>query len=360
MKPYSNLKVCLCVWLKIILYWFGQWLDAGKGGKQLTEQNMTEFIEIFMSRQILLLKDHCNRCLRKNSTIQFHIVLNTRPLCSIRMREWDGITDHYHFMCWINLRNYQSTFTFSIIARYWYYAISWYPSSISSYFIIHVLVTRSAKRNLNIYQAMLISKSSNESADIDTETLSVKYLACHKVVSIFNVLCQRFPKHCPINDIPQVFKNISWWRKHPRYWPFVGEFTGHRWIPLTKASDAELWCSLWSAPDPTIEQTMETPVIWDAIAPIMTSLYCHDRHSCQLASNFIDLFCNNVAVPYCLLYAVTFGTYCLKRKRLDWWCILMRITYHEHGSFFNMIMIRKRIVKVINKRINHKMPLSFA
>ena len=27
-----------------------------------------------------------------------------------------------------------------------------------------------------------------------------------------------------------------------------GEFTGHRWIPHTKASDAELWCFLWSAP----------------------------------------------------------------------------------------------------------------
>ena len=25
------------------------------------------------------------------------------------------------------------------------------------------------------------------------------------------------------------------------------EFTGHRWIPRTKASDAELWCFLWSA-----------------------------------------------------------------------------------------------------------------
>ena len=25
-------------------------------------------------------------------------------------------------------------------------------------------------------------------------------------------------------------------------------FIGHRWIPLTKASDAELWCFLWSAP----------------------------------------------------------------------------------------------------------------
>ena len=24
--------------------------------------------------------------------------------------------------------------------------------------------------------------------------------------------------------------------------PLCGEFTGHRWIPLTKAFDAELWC----------------------------------------------------------------------------------------------------------------------
>ena len=28
-----------------------------------------------------------------------------------------------------------------------------------------------------------------------------------------------------------------------------GEFTGHWWIPLTKASDTELWCFLWSAPE---------------------------------------------------------------------------------------------------------------
>ena len=30
--------------------------------------------------------------------------------------------------------------------------------------------------------------------------------------------------------------------------PLCGEFTGNRWIPLTKASDAELWCFLWSVP----------------------------------------------------------------------------------------------------------------
>ena len=27
--------------------------------------------------------------------------------------------------------------------------------------------------------------------------------------------------------------------------PLCGEFTGHWWIPLTKASDAKLWCFLW-------------------------------------------------------------------------------------------------------------------
>ena len=28
-----------------------------------------------------------------------------------------------------------------------------------------------------------------------------------------------------------------------------GEFTGSRWIPRTKASDAELWCFVWSGPE---------------------------------------------------------------------------------------------------------------
>ena len=35
--------------------------------------------------------------------------------------------------------------------------------------------------------------------------------------------------------------------------PLCGEFTGLRWIPLTKASDAELWCFLWSMPELTVK-----------------------------------------------------------------------------------------------------------
>ena len=65
----------------------------------------------------------------------------------------------------------------------------------------------------------------------------------------------------------------AWWRHQMetfrRYWPLVRKTTGHRCIPITKVSDAELCC----APEQTIEQTVETPaVIWDAIALIMTSL----------------------------------------------------------------------------------------
>ena len=31
--------------------------------------------------------------------------------------------------------------------------------------------------------------------------------------------------------------------------PLCGEFTGHRWIPMTKANDTEIWCFLWCAPE---------------------------------------------------------------------------------------------------------------
>ena len=45
----------------------------------------------------------------------------------------------------------------------------------------------------------------------------------------------------------------QWWRHEtetfPRYWPFVRGIHRSRCIPRTKASDAELWCFIWSAPE---------------------------------------------------------------------------------------------------------------
>ena len=53
------------------------------------------------------------------------------------------------------------------------------------------------------------------------------------------------------------FAHISWWRHQMEtlsaLLPFDGKSTGHRCIPLTKSSDAELWCFLWSAPEQTVE-----------------------------------------------------------------------------------------------------------
>ena len=68
--------------------------------------------------------------------------------------------------------------------------------------------------------------------------------------------------------------------------PLCGEFTGDRWIPHTKANDMELWCFLWSAPEQTIEYTIQMLVIWDAITLIMTvtensnrgQWYCHHAY----------------------------------------------------------------------------------
>ena len=51
------------------------------------------------------------------------------------------------------------------------------------------------------------------------------------------------PEHVPVYQ--------SWWRHQmetfPRNWPFVRGIHRSRWIPHTKASDAEFWCFLWSA-----------------------------------------------------------------------------------------------------------------
>ena len=71
--------------------------------------------------------------------------------------------------------------------------------------------------------------------------------------------------------------------------PSWRETIGHRWIPLTKASDAELWCFLWSAPEQTVVLTIEMPVIWDAIALIMTSLLCDPQWRLRLSSGHISL-----------------------------------------------------------------------
>ena len=41
-----------------------------------------------------------------------------------------------------------------------------------------------------------------------------------------------------------IHDDVIKWKHFPRYWPFARGIHRSRWIPRTKASDAELWCFL--------------------------------------------------------------------------------------------------------------------
>ena len=77
-----------------------------------------------------------------------------------------------------------------------------------------------------------------------------------------------------VTEVRLSHDDVIKWELFPRYWPFVRGIYRSPVNSLTKASDAELWCCLWPAPEQMVVQTLETPVIWDAIVPIMTSLWC--------------------------------------------------------------------------------------
>ena len=92
--------------------------------------------------------------------------------------------------------------------------------------------------------------------------------------------------------------------------PLCGEFTGHRWIPPAEASDAELWCFLWSALEHMVEYTI---VNWDAIVLIMTSGYCNsafrpsEPHSHLTAVTNRREVGNRFAALYSRIWGCEFG-----------------------------------------------------
>ena len=118
---------------------------------------------------------------------------------------------------------------------------------------------------------------------------------CYAIVTcrIPWTLCKVNASDCPFQTSPPIchFKSLEMYaeisrcflctRRHddvikrkqiPRYWPFVRESNGHRWILLTKASDAALWYFLWVAPEQMVGQAIGTPVISDTITLIMKSV----------------------------------------------------------------------------------------
>ena len=91
--------------------------------------------------------------------------------------------------------------------------------------------------------------------------------------------------------------DVIQWKYFPRHSSFVRGIHQSRWIPLTKASNAEFWCFLWSAPEQTVEQIIETPVIWDTVAPIMMSQLCKRSLLIMEISHNAVLFYNGNSCP---------------------------------------------------------------
>ena len=88
-------------------------------------------------------------------------------------------------------------------------------------------------------------------------TASSKALLLFMYIKIYTDCWDKtiLPSFC-LNDISYTYQapylhshdDVIKWKHFHVTGPLCGEFTGHRWIPLTKTSDAELWCFLWSAP----------------------------------------------------------------------------------------------------------------
>ena len=106
------------------------------------------------------------------------------------------------------------------------------------------------------------------------------YLNCNIAAFLVHIVTQILQGKLLLHNYANVFlyffvccltkhDDVIKWKHFPCYWPL---FEGNLLVTVgfTKASDAKHWCFLWSAPDQMIEQTIETPVIWDAIPLIVT------------------------------------------------------------------------------------------
>ena len=89
-------------------------------------------------------------------------------------------------------------------------------------------------------------------------------ISCHYCKDVYHTKCMslteefrihaRKPAKLVMSSVYWRYVSFLWWRHQMETFfrvtgPLCGEFPGHRWIPHTKASDAELWCFLWSAPE---------------------------------------------------------------------------------------------------------------
>ena len=81
-------------------------------------------------------------------------------------------------------------------------------------------------------------------------TVNPKFMECaigNSFPTIFSYNAKDCVVHGSVTSSMRIDDDVIKWKYFPRNWPFVLGIHRSRWIPHTKASDAELWCFLWSA-----------------------------------------------------------------------------------------------------------------
>ena len=128
--------------------------------------------------------------------------------------------------------------------------------------------------------------------------------------------------------------------------PLWGESTGLRWLPLTKASDAEIWYFLWSAPEQTAEQTIERMMICDAVLLIMTSPWYVRIVSLTLGQPFYASKITPKDMVYIGRYSVPKHT--TKHKHNDAWFS----GYTENSKITFSALLPQHLLLTTSKIIN--------
>ena len=122
--------------------------------------------------------------------------------------------------------------------------------------------------------------------------------------------------------------------------PLCGEFTGHRLIPLTKASDAELWLFLWSASEQTVSKQSRRR--WFATPSCSLLRHCNVRYESTKNCSYMYYENKTDAISYALHscydadFVVAGGTACFY---YDYLCHQWRRIWHHGDSWISVIFI---------------------
>ena len=161
----------------------------------------------------------------------------------------------------------------------------------------------------------------------------MKSVKCHKIWNLISLTSAVRCHDCFWSREPLCllsFKTtlVSWWRNRMErflhYWPFAKGFKRSPVGSPHKDQWRGALIFLWYSPEQTVEETIETPVIWDAIAIIMMMIIMLPLTRRGLV---IDIYVIISSGNNCLLGTRSFLYQCLQN---DVHVILAPVCWQDH------------------------------